>query len=56
MKKIFKKIIVLTFLLIIYMYVLVIHYIPDKITIFEGENISLKTIFGITLHSKDETM
>ena len=56
MKKIFKKIIVLTFLLIIYMYVLVIHYIPDKITIFEGENISLKTIFGITLHSKDETL
>lgn len=56
MKKILKKIILLTFLLIIYMYALVINYIPDEITIFEGENISLKTIFGITLNSEDEVL
>ena len=56
MKKFFKKMIVLTFLMIIYVYILVISNIPDKITIFEGENLSLKTIFGITLNSEDEVL
>ena len=56
MKKLFKKIILLTFLLIIYVYILVISNIPDKITIFEGENISLKTIFGMTVNSEDEVL
>ncbi len=55
-KKFGKKIILLIILLIIYMYVLAIHYIPDEITIFEGEKLSLKTIFGITLHSEDEIL
>ena len=56
MKKLFKKIILLTFLLIIYVYILVISNIPDKITIFEGENISLKMIFGMTVNSEDEVL
>ena len=56
MKKLFKKMILLTFLLIIYVYILVISNIPDEITIFEGENLSLKTIFGMTLHSEDEVL
>ena len=56
MKKVFKKMILLTFLFIIYIYILVINYIPDQITIFEGENISLRTIFGITLDSEDEVL
>ncbi len=56
MRKLFKKMILLAFLLIIYMYVLVVSYIPDKITIFEGENISLKTIFGITVDAKNEVL
>ena len=56
MKKVFKKMILLTFLFIIYVYILVINYIPDQITIFEGENISLRTIFGITLDSEDEVL
>ena len=56
MKKLFKKIILLTFLLIIYVYILVISNIPDKITIFEGENLSLKTIFGMTVNSEDEVL
>ena len=45
MKKLFKKMILLTFLLILYVYILIISSIPDKITIFEGEDISLKTIW-----------
>ena len=44
-KKIFKRTILLLTLFIIYIYILVINYIPDQITIFEGENISLKTFF-----------
>ena len=56
MKKLFKKMILLTFLLIIYVYILVISNIPDEITIFEGENLSLKTIFGMTLHSEDKVL
>ena len=55
-KNFFKKMILLIFLLIIYVYVLVIMNIPDEITIFEGENLSLKTIFGIALHSEDEVL
>ena len=56
MKKLFKIMILLTFLLIIYVYILVISNIPDKITIFEGENLSLKTIFGMTVNSDDEVL
>ena len=56
MKKILKIIILLAFLLIIYVYILVITNIPNEITIFEGENLSLRTIFGITLHSEDEVL
>ena len=55
-KKVFYRIILLTFLLLIYMYVLVINYIPSEITIFEGENINLKTILGITINSEDEAL
>ncbi len=55
-KKILGRIIVLLFLFILYSYILVIHYIPNEITIFEGENLSLKTIFGITLYSEDEVL
>ena len=55
-KKFFKRMILLTLLFIIYMYILVISNIPDEMTIFEGENLSLKTIFGITVNSEDEVL
>lgn len=55
-KKLFRRIILLFALFIIYIYVLVINYLPDKITIFEGENISLRTFFGITLDSQDKVL
>ena len=50
------KIILLVFLFIIYIYILVIYHIPDQITIFEGEDISLKTFFGITLHAEEDVL
>ena len=55
-KNIFKRTILLLTLFILYIYILVINHIPDQITIFEGENISLKTFFGITLESDDEVL
>lgn len=55
-KRTLRKMIVLIFLFILYIYVLVINYIPDKITIFEGEDISLKTFFGITIDSQNEIL
>ena len=56
MKKFFKKMIVFAILWIIYVYVLVISHMPNEITIFEGEHIALKTIFGMTVHSTDEVL
>ncbi len=54
-----KKIIMLLlvfFLLLIYIYTLVINYIPDKITLFEGEELSLKTFVGIGLERQEESL
>ena len=55
-KKFLKKIVIFIFLCVIYIYVLVIEAIPEKITIFEGEDISLKTFFGITLHAEEDVL
>ena len=52
MKKILKMLLLVFFLLIIFIYVLVIEKIPNKITLFEGEKIELKTMLGINI--KDE--
>lgn len=49
MKKILKMLLLVFFLMILYSYVLVIEKIPDKLTLFEGEQISLKTILGIQI-------
>ena len=54
MKKILKMLLLVFFLSVIYMYTLVIEKIPDELVVFEGENISMRTLLGITL--KDENM
>ena len=46
-KTFIKKVSILILLIIIYTYVVAIQSIPSNIVIFEGETISLKTIFGI---------
>ena len=46
-KQFIKKVSILILLIIIYTYVVAIQSIPSNIVIFEGETISLKTIFGI---------
>ncbi|MEI3394579.1 MAG: SpoIVB peptidase [Clostridia bacterium] len=42
-----KGIILIIILLVVYIYVVSIQAIPDNIVIFEGENIGLRTIFGL---------
>lgn len=49
MKKILKMLLLVFFLIVLYSYVLVIERIPDKLTLFEGEQINLKTILGIQI-------
>ncbi len=53
MKRIFKMLLLVFFLSLIYIYVIVIEKIPEKIVAFEGEDISLQTIFGIKVQEKN---
>ena len=53
MKKNLKILLVVFLLLILYMYVLVIQNIPDKIILFEGENLNIKTLLGMKLKNEN---
>ncbi len=54
MKKILRIILLVFFLFVAYVYILSIDTIPNKMTLFEGENMNFKTIFGIQLKPKEE--
>lgn len=54
MKRFFKMLLLVFFLSILYSYVLVISKIPEKIVVFEGETISMKTLFGIEIRDQQE--
>lgn len=56
MKKTIGKLLLVFFLMVIYAYTLSIENIPDELVIFEGETISLKTLFGINIKVNSETM
>ncbi len=56
MKKTIKKLLLVFFLLLIYMYILAIENIPNDLVIFEGENINMKTLLGIHVKVNSETM
>lgn len=56
MQKKTKFLILLTFFIIIYMYTLVITSIPGKMVVFEGEKITIKTLLGLNLMEKSESM
>ena len=53
MKKILKILLLVFFLLIFYIYILEIEMIPKEIVLFEGENISIKTMFGLNIKNKN---
>ena len=52
MKNTLKKLLLVFFLFVIYAYILAIINIPKKIVVFEGENISMKTLFGLNIKTK----
>ena len=56
MKNTLKKLLLVFFLFVIYAYILAIINIPKKIVVFEGENISMKTLFGLNIKNKEETI
>ena len=53
MKKFLKMLLLVFFLVFLYMYVLVIEAIPDELVVFEGEKISMKTLFGISVKGEN---
>ena len=53
--KIIKKILLISILLIIYIYTLILSYIPDNLVVFEGENLNINTILGVNLKAKDNS-
>lgn len=57
--KIFKKILLIIFLLIILIYVTNITSMPDSVILFKGEELNLATVFGVYINeeiSKEETI
>ncbi len=56
MKKTIKKLLLVFFLIIIYAYTLMLQNIPNKLVIFEGENITMKTLLGINIKANSETI
>lgn len=56
MKKIFLKIILIIFLLLILIYVTNITSIPNSIVLFKGENLNLGLILGVSLKENKEDL
>ncbi len=56
MKKTFLKLLLVFFLMVIYSYTLAIENIPENLVIFEGENIALKTLFGMQIKMERKTL
>ena len=50
--KLFKKIIIITFLLLIYIYVCNICLLPSSYIIMQGENLNLYTLLGLSIKEK----
>lgn len=56
MKKNFKMLFLVFFLLIIYVYILAISTLPDEMVVFEGESINMRTIFGLNINTDSDTI
>ena len=54
MRKIIKMLLLVFFLSVIYIYTLSVEKIPKEIVAFEGENIELRTLFGIEITKNNE--
>lgn len=49
MRKIIKMLLLVFFLSVIFIYTLVVQNIPDKIVVFQGEDITMQTLFGMNV-------
>ena len=56
MKSKIKKLLLVFFLIAVYSYVLAIENLPDKLVVFQGENISMKTILGLNIKDSSQTV
>ena len=52
-KRAIPKLLLVFFLLMIYVYVIVVSNIPNKLVIFEGEDISINLPIGIKIDNKN---
>ena len=50
----FISILLVFFLLVIYIYVIAWQNLPSELIVFEGENINIKTIFGMKINSNEK--
>lgn len=55
MKKKIRPILLILFFLIIYIYVCNITLLPNNIVVFEGEEVNLKTVYGIKVNTKNSS-
>lgn len=51
-----KPILLILFFLIIYVYICNITMLPTNIILFEGEELNLKTVYGLKINTKDSTI
>lgn len=56
MRKKLKQVVLILILLVVYSYVLVISNIPDELVAFEGENISMQTLFGVKIKTNSDSI
>ena len=56
MKKFIKMLLLVFFLIVILIYTLVIEKIPENIVLFQGEQISFKTLFGIRIKKQADIL
>ena len=56
MKKNLKRLFLVFFLIVVYVYVIVIDTMPDELVVFEGENIKLRTLLGFSIESNSDTI
>lgn len=56
MKKTIKKLLLVFFLIIIYVYTIAIENMPNELVVFEGENIVLDTILGLNIKFNSKTV
>ncbi len=52
--KILRRVLLVIILIFLYTYFIAIDCIPNDIVVFEGENLNIKTIFGISINSKED--